>query len=444
MTIENTFDRTLTKGICILDIKYSFNGETIISVIPSAVEIQDSIDYCFRFVTAILKDDGSIREGVPLSGNEVIEIQMSNDFTQTPRKMKFEILRIDEVPKEERKLGTATMLKLHLVEYPLYRILCGDKISRSWKQTKISDIIDELLKKYLPNYNVAIEPTATKIDFIIPRWTLLKTINYLLDLASTVNKTDRLDGTSFRFFSSQLPYGKITLDGSDVNLEKTWLNFCSAQNLMMRKDATYDLLLNYNNSNDGNSNYSIHQVRDYQLFQGDKTRFLTGLRGGSVLMYDFLENKYTEMKDKYSDNVKKLKTPDGKNNRMIYLNEGEMDISSDSSSFKLDRMYGSGDEYNGSKEMLTHKQLSDFNNNIYDNLKMKILSAGFEGRVPGTNINIVMPSTWNVGEWDDTTTGIYFVRAVKHIYEAYGQYYNVLECVKNSYFDHNDERLNTI
>jgi hypothetical protein len=178
-------------------------GDTVIKF-----EIYESVDMYFKTAKMICHDRFASREYMPLTGNEIISIRYKNSIHPdgVPEKiLHFFINDIREVKNPKEWDRGSNLLQISLVEAPIHYFLSANSVykSYSWdggsksaypKRSKsIYDLMNDTIN-LIPNirnwYEIDIEQTADtesdKINFFIPNWTPLKTLNYLRKFA--VNK----------------------------------------------------------------------------------------------------------------------------------------------------------------------------------------------------------------------------------------------------------------
>lgn len=172
------------------------------------IAIYDNLDSYFRTAELILEDRYSLREFMPLTGNEIVSIKYKNlhHDPSTPEKIyHFFIVNVQDEQNTTEPNRGSNFIKLILVEAPIYYFLTTNSIYKTYKwdggskssapkkaKSIYSLLIDTLL--CVPNiekwYNIEVEETGNseddKINFYIPNWTPYKTLNYLRKFA--INK----------------------------------------------------------------------------------------------------------------------------------------------------------------------------------------------------------------------------------------------------------------
>lgn len=180
-------------------------------------EIRSSLNQAFRVGILSIYDSDSFRDAVGFVGNDIISISYTNnqldsstDYNER-KEVTFRIINIEEVAESSSDPGLANKrrtINLTLAEHPLFDLYLGNQIYKTYewsggdennapeKELTISGIVQDLLSEELsPNllngwqYRTDIQETSDISDtslrwnFYIPRWTLLKTVNYLKKFA---------------------------------------------------------------------------------------------------------------------------------------------------------------------------------------------------------------------------------------------------------------------
>lgn len=171
-------------------------------------EIHDSLDMYFKVAKMVCHDRFASREFLPITGNEIISIRYKNAAHPdgVPEKIiHFFINDIKEIQNPEEWDRGSNLISFNLIEAPIHFFLTSNSVYKtySWdggssttypKRSKsIYDIMNDTIN-LIPNirnwYDIDIEQTTDteddKINFFIPNWTPIKTLNYLRKFA--VNK----------------------------------------------------------------------------------------------------------------------------------------------------------------------------------------------------------------------------------------------------------------
>lgn len=207
------------------------------------VEIHDSLEMYFRTAKMTTHDRFASREFMPLTGNEIISIRYKNSIHPdgVPEKIyHFFINDVREAQNTQEWDRGSNLLQFSLVEAPAHYFMTANSVYKtySWdggskstypKRSKsIYDIMNDTVNS-IPNilnwYEVDIEKTLEteedKVNFFIPNWSPLKTLNYLRKFA--VN-------------SEGLPYYVCYIDPPKKFGEKPTFRCKSIYTLMKQKE----------------------------------------------------------------------------------------------------------------------------------------------------------------------------------------------------------------
>jgi hypothetical protein len=275
-------------------------------------EVHSSLEMSFRVGVLFIKDPIGFREQIGFVGNDIITIdygpQNLSIISDYQKSVTFRIISIDEqadFSNDVRQLHKNRNLVLTLAEFPLYDYFIGNEIYKTYKwgtpnaQISISDIVKDLLDEEISpglqngwGYDVDVEDTKgvsnpeLRGDFYIPRWTLLKTMDYFTDYAISLrgnypyyifNARDTVDNDgdgktiSFRSIYS---FFNDTVPGS--NRVANYINR-ETYNAMMNNNISRAIL------SDGSN---VIMAWRYQYFNGVDMAF-SGLSGRTYIKYDY-------------------------------------------------------------------------------------------------------------------------------------------------------------
>lgn len=195
----------------------------------------------------IIKDGNDIFNGLNLSGYEYIKIDVDKPGLNEPIRKVFRIYKATNRTKEG---NSAQRYTLHFCSDELPLSL-GMKISKGYKETTISDIVDDIVKNYLKidQKNIALfDATDQPFDLVIPNQRPLEAIQWAA--ARAYNEGDGKqcyfffeNARGFNFVSLQSLYKKKDLPKKEIKVEITQLdgndpalNKDSAMNLRILND----------------------------------------------------------------------------------------------------------------------------------------------------------------------------------------------------------------
>lgn len=155
-----------------------------------------------------INDAGGWFEQLPLTGNEGFEVEIIQEIEslkegEEKKKInitkifQFEIYDYSLIPHEN---GKGSVVSFILAERGFLDYI-SKSFSKSFKDTKISDIVKTIFTEHLKlgHDDFKIENTSTKIDFIIPFWKSPTTLKYLKKIAE---RADAPQEAGYVFYSS--------------------------------------------------------------------------------------------------------------------------------------------------------------------------------------------------------------------------------------------------
>lgn len=228
---------------------------------PMMIEISYTEDIfdnaCYGYVM-VAEATGYI-ETLAISGNEFLRLTFSKTGETTNQ-----IDKVFRVYKVANRKLEGTMYK---ESYSLY--FCSEelmlssqyKISKSYKNYAVSDIVNDILNTYLQipsNKTGIIETTYGKYDFVLPTISPFDAINWLTNYART-NPTNGA-GSDILFFEDKFGY-----------------NFRSLQTLM-RQPSYYTYYYKPKNINSQDLNSDMYNVTTYEILDSFDT--LDGVASG--------------------------------------------------------------------------------------------------------------------------------------------------------------------
>lgn len=236
-------------------------------------------DFCVSGYV-IFQDDGVNRISTLMrDGYDYLEIEFFSNYFNDKKKVRFEIVNIEGVEKG-RLIQGYDIITLNIVQYPAYRNLHVWKISKGWKNKKISDIVEDIFKNFLNKENQykasnelgpTIETTEPEIEsFCNPFWSPYQTLNYLKKYAKM--------GPSAGFFCY-----------FDMN---SIFNFRSLRHLM-EKGETHEFELNDKRNFDLSeaAKESTFIIRDYYCNLVQKQYLKIGLAGATCERFNWFKKK---------------------------------------------------------------------------------------------------------------------------------------------------------
>lgn len=346
-----TLDSITNKGIFSLILNLDSGGVIIDSKdVSECYFIEDIFSYCLTG-KVIIYDRYGIMEYGPLTGNETVVLSYG---VEEDRELTLNISKITKITQGGVQDATAAQqIEMILVD-PLFEQLTHMKFSRSWTDTKISDIIKHIFINMIgiENEFLNIEDTENKISFIMPYWTPMQTIKYLLKRS----RSAATDTSGYLCFMN-------TNEKPVINM-KTFNSLFSNNSYLDPENYVFE---------------DINQVRENKIFEwwiNGLDRFsMRGMRGGHWKGYDHTRKKFLDVSYQYTDGIDET-TILGKKSLFT-------DISSDVTTYD---MLGDNDE-----EIIKNRLYDGWVRRYSMQQVLNIIVKGFERRYAGMQIEIEWP-----------------------------------------------------
>lgn len=375
-------------------------------------------------------------EKLNMSGNEYIRIAFGKD--DNPDMRMDGVFRVYKVSPRRRGIGFDS--EQYVIHFCSEELMLSEqyKISQSYKDKKISDIIKDILKTYLkvPDSKYddeQIEDTKGTYSFIVPNMKPLEAINWVTMYAQAKNA--KSTGADMLFYENQ--------DG---------FNFASLQSLFQEDpyfNYQYRLKNTTSNQHGGDENKKIFNVINYEILNSfDSLKNInSGVYANKVLTLDPLLRKFEEHKFNYKDYLDKSVTLNGKgivDNRQNRF--GHEVYNTPDANFKLaisnkDQVkapYIKGKTDAVSKDFGTETYLQNRKAQLAmaNHTKLKLYIPGDPNIVVGMTINFDLmtqdPGTKEAPkETDKLYSGKYLITALRHIIQP-NAYTTIMEVVKDS------------
>lgn len=380
--------------------QYVMHGKDLISI----YFIEDIFSHCITGKIEFL-DMYGFQEFAPFTGEEQIRLVYGVEDT---RELLFDIWKMESTEQTNTTQTTAEkLITLYFVDTTFKR-LTVPRYSRSWEtQTKGTEVIEHIFKYMVEIENYYIEPSNTKIDFIMPYWSPLDSIRWILPrLLGTVDPT-----SGYMMFNNT----KNTLT---TNV-KTLNNLFSESSEVAKAEFVPEAL----ESSPGSQTDTGLQHRDFKILDwkidGIDHISTKGLQGGTWRGYDFLRKKLLSESYTYDSMLQKT----------ILLGRNALfsDISNEYGSFEI---LGENNE-----DIIKNHIYAEWVAKYSRQQAMSIIMAGSENRYAGMQINMKWPSSSEHELYDANLKGRYLIKSITHMFsfETNMPYRQRLVLLKNAY-----------
>lgn len=391
----------------------------------------------------LLNDSISLIERAGLCGNEFIQLTFERSdkaSKQAEFSRYFRVYRVGERLLENHSTET---YKLNFCSEELF-LSEQIKVSKSYKNKKVSEIIEDILKNYLkiPQKRLNIDESDGLYDLIVPFKKPFEAINWMTNLAQPLG----YEGADYLFFENQ--------DG---------FNFLSLQKLFKKQVYTSYI---YNPNNAGNFTIggitttelgrSLVGIKSYKFLDTFDSLYgtVTGSFANKTLVINPLTRSFKEIKYDYKDYFKRSeklnKEPvisDVKNRlgkyphenydsvfKVVYSNMGDKKaqyLKDNPSGVANDIMAEVFIPYRTAQKALM----------TYSRIKLSL--TGDPQLSVGKVVQVYLPSNvsrrgemgYNEGMPNPYSTGKYIVTSVRHIIDVNMRYEMIAEVAKDSYSD---------
>lgn len=356
-----------------------------------------------------IEDLGGLFESLPLTGEESLRVDISQDIEgdnnvmfNATKTLDFDFFKIEVLPIEK---VTKTTYRLHLVESGFYDFI-GKEYSKSYSNKKASEIVIDVLKNQLAITDINrydVEESEDKLNFIIPYWKPLVTLKYLAKLAR--RKPLPHEG-GYLFYS--------TSNGKDTKFPIK--KFVSFSNLLEKKvEKESHQVYSFKKDNAFNINNILESKNPYHSNRGSIKNGISGKKSYSV---NLLTDKSIDTSSRtYTDFITKSKTI----GNVSYLSLGLDEVDSEVT------FIGEHDT-NIVKNYQNHK----FRMLIEGYNKKDVVLEGLLNRYCGKLIYIEQASSNANEAYEKHDSGTWFIKGVTHFF-AGGEYTQKMTILKDGY-----------
>ena len=368
----------------------------------------ENIENMFLTGTIIIEDTGGALEQLPLTGEESLRVVIEQNIENKnntehsvyiTKNLDFEFYKIELLDADRQR---TTTYKIHLVEKGFFDYV-KKKYSKSYKEKKISHIVDDIFKNQLNLETEVydIEETKDRIDFIIPYWKSLVTLRYLTKIAKR-QKTQQEGGF--------LLYSTIGDEEQEAPIKK----FTSFATLLEAKVSTDENVKYYFKKDTINPNFinTFREVRNPTF--SNRSLLNNGLSGKKSYGVDFTtDRKIFSTSKKYSEFLDKAKLL----GKTSYL------------SLELDDVDGEI-EFSGYNESIAENvQDYKFRMSLESYNKREVLLDGSLERFVGKLIYVEQMSDNSVDLYEPKSSGSWIIKGITHyfVHDGYEQKMTILK-----------------
>jgi len=376
-----------------------------------------------------LVDAQGFIELMRITGNEYIEVNFGK--IKNGKNLNDQVFRVYK--SSGRKPSGNMNSEVYTLFFCSEELLLSEqtKISKSFKGTKISDIIDNVLTDKLKVNNKkiqTIEETMGVYDFVIPRMKPFEAISWVSTYArpQTYPGADMLffetkNGYNFRSLQSMFSddiYATYKYEAKNLDSKIQPLQEKTISVLQYEIGKPFDMLNEISSGTMANKLISIDPITrsykttkfDYNTFKGQAE---TLNKGG---VPDTLKNRLGNTENQEYDGVLKVLIGNSNQQNVPYIKEKEAGVAKD--------IYA---------ETYVPNRTAQISLANYTTLKASI--PGDPGITAGRTVDfnlLTLKPTSSTKDLDKFYSGKYLVTAVRHIIQPQGIYQTILELAKDS------------
>lgn len=381
----------------------------------------------------VITDSLGLIDRLSMCGNEYLHLKFKKTRqSNTSFSKYFRIYRISERVKDNTN---TEIYKMHFCSEELF-LSEQIKVSKSYKNTEIHKIVNDLLNNNLkvPAERVIVQETKGLYDFIIPYKKPLEAINWLANYAQPLNDTgadflffENADG--FNFMSLQQLYKQEAFRRYSFQLKNVGNKGTTelARNVYGIKSYTFldtfDTLYGTNMGMFANKTVSIDPLtRRFNVTEFDYEKgFGTMKHLNSSPVISNLQNRLGNTPNKNSDAVFKVLTTNSGQKKADYIKDNSYGVSNDMG-----------------VETYVPNRTAQIAMAHYSRIKLSV--PGDPGLTVGTTIELELPSNRGKdgsglrnGQKDAVHSGKYIITSVRQIIDSFMKYETILEVAKDSY-----------
>ena len=364
--------------------------------------------------SVLIKDGVDLLNTFPIAGHETLTIEFRTpgigaDFT----KLKFKTVEVVDRVRSPNERGE--VYRIRLVS-PSVIADKTTKISKAFKG-KISDISKTVYSDYIGG-ELSVEPTKDEYKFVIPRWSPLRTLEWL---ATRAIPEKRSDETNYFFFE--------TVDGHQL---RTLSDMCSQESTM----SYYQIPVGHRQGEDKNISRDFSNVKDVTFIKTNQKlmEHMQGAFSSVLYQHDILTKQWGKTIYDYNKdtNVRYITDNRVTKNNSLYTQTPDTNFN------LLTKQTGlMGSDYPNTQNHEEWFQRSMSAKALIDTIKVRVRVAGNSALRVGSVVEFYTPKAAAVKtadtEWYDTRlSGEYLVTTIRHTITT-DAYTNTLMLAKNSY-----------
>ena len=378
----------------------------------------------------ILNDSRNILSKLPIVGYETVKViyyideeRLDGSINSIEYSKKFKIHSITDYKKEN---ATTSMYSVNFISEEYFTDLTV-KVSKSYRNTSISNIANLVFSELNSTKKINIDPTIVSQDLVIPNWTPFSAMNWLANRAISGS----YKGANYLFYENKDGYNFVSLEGLfERGIEQGKLN-----NIPEYRQPIRDFVFEPEARK-----LSFYNVLDISYDTGINItdNISNGMYASKVIEHDIVkrtfkinEFNYEKTFDSY-EHMNKGSLDDNRANGNSYSGKNDAKIMYvPKHTKKYDNSYDYSDNIQNSIQ-IRQSQMQQMKN-----FSVSFIVAGDTTRTVGDIVELKIVSPEPVGErdiWDPVYSGKYLIINLKHTIDV-SKYLTTITAVKDSYKD---------
>lgn len=451
-------------------------GATKLNLVDIVLEfnIYENIEQPFMTADFILEDSLSLTTALPITGQEMIQVEFKvpvMGMKEKPFKKIFRVMSIKKFTLTKKQRNARYILRCY---DPAYFKNITTKIQKSYSSMPVSEMAEKITKEYLglKDKEITSEKTDGNTTLVIPN---MHPDEALISLLTRYARSSKYgDVSKYYFYSSQSGYKFTSLEALlDHSARKGESNSFSIDNFTLReKNLPVGITELDKNSNDikKTENNASKKIEDLTKTSSKKPMsFLrindiefinkmnvedsirSGMYDNTVMWINPSLSLFEKKVYKYTDDFKKFKVLCEKVGFKViddeFTSSSEFkNLNGKSKEFFI--ITNKGDRSNESSEdkRYTFLNYSKATEMMMNNVILNLTIPGDNTRAVGDIIDLSLPQFGATDdimkELDKFISGYYLVTAVRHIYNLDSGYSCVLRCMKNCFDNAVQDQIN--
>lgn len=366
----------------------------------------------------LIKDSVSLLNTFPISGYEKITVMFRTPGIGAKyTKLSFDVVEVNDTVKAPNERGQ--VYRINFVSPALMK----DKLTAISKSVKgkISDIAKEIYSDFIGG-ELDVQDTKDEYKYIIPRWSPIKTLEWLARRAVPAQQSDE---TNYVFYEDTEGHHFVSLSKL-VSEEPVMTYFSIITNADNSKGTPgKDIAREFSNVKDSIILKTNQKLKEH----------MGGAFSSTLYVHDVTSKQWGSFVYKYNDDENNVRYV---SKNKITKNKDKFVDSPDTKILLTTKQTGvMGEKYPDVQNHSDWLQRSISSKILLESVKIKLTTSGNSLLKAGSVVDFYMPKTSSIkksdSEWYDTYfSGRYLITTIRHTITPEG-YTNTMTISKNSY-----------